>query len=103
MMNKYLDEFAPKTYIVSAACSTGKTFATCRYIAENQYLHNVIYIAPSLDLLKQTEATLPQHGGNADRHYVGNPSENRQVGHYRIPEGGRGYRRGAAHHLAGRH
>ena len=62
MMNKYLDELAPKTYIVSAACSTGKTFATCRYIAENQYLHNVIYIAPSLDLLKQTEMTLIDMG-----------------------------------------
>ena len=49
-------------HLVSAPCSTGKTFATCRYIADNQYLHNVIYTAPSLDLLTQTAATLSGMG-----------------------------------------
>ena len=61
-MNKHLEELAPKTYIVSAACSTGKTHAACQHIAESGHLTNHIYIAPSLDLLKQTEATLNDMG-----------------------------------------
>ncbi len=53
-IHKYFDI----THFVAAPCSTGKTYAACQYISENQHDTNHIYICPSLDLLKQTAATL---------------------------------------------
>ncbi len=51
---------------VSAPCSTGKTHATCRYIADNKYVRNHLYVAPSLKLLNETKATLQNMGVEAE-------------------------------------
>ena len=51
-----------KVRFVSAPCSTGKTHAACQYIRNNQYTTNHIYVAPSLELLKQTSKTMESMG-----------------------------------------
>jgi hypothetical protein len=53
------------TYYVSASCGTGKTWATCKYIATHRSEANFLYVAPTKKLLKQTTRMLKeQHGAN---------------------------------------
>ncbi len=61
-MSELPDYMKPLVRIVSAPCSTGKTYAACQYIAENQHITNHIYIAPTLELLNQSAAMLRAHG-----------------------------------------
>lgn len=50
---------------VSAPCSSGKTYAACQYIADHQNSANQLYVAPSIDLLKQTLKQLTVFGVDA--------------------------------------
>ena len=52
-------------HYVSAPCSTGKTYAACRYISENQYVGNHLYIAPSLRLFNEVNTLLQGMGVQA--------------------------------------
>ncbi len=50
---------------VSAPCSSGKTHAACKYIADRQTSTNHLYVAPSIDLLNQTLKQLGNAGVDA--------------------------------------
>ncbi|MEX1668367.1 hypothetical protein AB4876_05555 [Zhongshania guokunii] len=47
---------------VSAPCSSGKTYSTCKYLAEQEKRSNWLYVAPSKKLLSQTKTQLVEHG-----------------------------------------
>ena len=55
----------PFAKIVSAPCSAGKTHAACEYIRKHSS-QNFIYVAPSLELLKQSELTMRKMGISPD-------------------------------------
>ena len=52
----------PVVRFVSAPCGSGKTYAACEYIKANQSLKNHIYVAPSLELIAETNKTLSDLG-----------------------------------------
>ncbi len=64
-MASYISRSKNVIHYVSAPCSTGKTHAACRYIADNEYVRNHLYIAPSLRLLNEIKATLQCMGVQA--------------------------------------
>ena len=57
MTNKCYN-FSPTTHYVSAQCGAGKTYSAARYIAESITRSNIIYVAPTVKLLEQTEKEL---------------------------------------------
>jgi hypothetical protein len=52
----------PSVRYVSAPCSTGKTLAACKYMAQKLIFSNFLYVAPTKRLLQQTLATLQGMG-----------------------------------------
>jgi hypothetical protein len=48
--------------IVSAPCSSGKTYSTCQHLAQQRTRCNWLYVAPSIKLLSQTKLDLERHG-----------------------------------------
>ena len=54
--------FIPTVDYVSAPCSHGKTYAACRFIADNRLRANHLYVAPSRELIAETNKTLRQFG-----------------------------------------
>ena len=48
--------------IVSAPCSSGKTYSTCQHLKQQQSRCNWLYVAPSIKLLNQTALDLKRHG-----------------------------------------
>jgi len=67
----------PRINIVSAPCGSGKTYATCNYIAKQQRRKNCMYVAPSIKLLKQTKEELESKGLTVDM--ITNQSHPRRV------------------------
>ena len=58
--------FPTRINMVPAPCGGGKTYATCRYIAEQVDRSNWMYVAPSIDLLNQTKSELESLGLTVD-------------------------------------
>lgn len=63
--------------IVSAPCSSGKTYSTCQHLMQQRTRCNWLYVAPSIKLLNQTKIDLERHGlepvlitSETDKHHV---------------------------------
>lgn len=65
-MSIYHNSIPTKINMVPAPCASGKTFATCRYVAKHVGMCNWLYVAPSIQLLKQTKDELEDLGLTVD-------------------------------------
>jgi len=61
--------------IVSAVCSSGKTFALNSYTKDNQNQSNHLYVFPSIDLVNQVEQDLKKMGINSVKKITSHTNE----------------------------
>ena len=65
---------------VSAPCGAGKSYGACRYIKDNLFEKNFLYVAPSLQLVSEIEARLRSMGVSPARDYERDAPEMREAG-----------------------
>jgi hypothetical protein len=61
-MLDYVSNVDPIVHYVSSPCGRGKTYAACKFMRDNQFRANHLYVAPSRRLVGETEKTLKTFG-----------------------------------------
>ena len=61
-MLDYISNFNPIVHYVSSPCGRGKTYAACKFMRDNQFRSNYLYVAPSRRLVGETQKTLKTFG-----------------------------------------
>jgi hypothetical protein len=61
-MLDYVSNFNPIVHYVSSPCGRGKTYAACKFMRDNKFRSNHLYVAPSRRLVGETERTLKTFG-----------------------------------------
>ena len=57
-MLDYVFNVDPIVHYVSSPCGRGKTYAACKFMRDNQFHANHLYVAPSWKLIEKTQKTL---------------------------------------------
>jgi hypothetical protein len=61
-MLDYVSNVDPIVHYVSSPCGRGKTYAACKFMRDNKFRSNHLYVAPSRRLVAETEKTLKTLG-----------------------------------------